>query len=295
MGSTTLQVKLVQPPVAAFGKAAILLSPREQTRSNVRSCMVSVVRKADQLRGIIRAYYTDQPCLHRKEKDDFQGMSWWPARLVCSINEARHKVATPRETKPGDWLMQATEEGLPVTDVSTVALKKQPPYVLGQQVWAMVKEEGRDRVIETQVIAWNIDVAPGRRSLVGRLDSYCCGSGPEGAQDISLEDVFATEKEALFTAEFVAVSASREEWLTAIGDREDEDDDLMDCDLQIDGREVSAIRDTLIICQEQGGLNRRDVRLLQSQLNACWPPDGEIDTLTLILQQLGVTWEARPE
>ncbi len=80
-------------------------------------------------------------------------------------------------------------------------------------------------------------------------------------------EVYVTEAEAQELAQWNAVTdISEEEWQRAVGDRDDKDIDIEECELSRCCAIVSSIRDLLLECKKYKGLIERDRRKLRTLL-----------------------------
>ncbi len=87
---------------------------------------------------------------------------------------------------------------------------------------------------------------------------------------------------------FTTVQITEEQWELAIGDREKETH-YEDCELQSCCANISRIRDLLLLCKKQKGMNASDIEELKETISDHEKPSPMV-ALNSILQQLGVEW-----
>lgn len=298
--TTSLAVRFIQPPAAALLKRALLTGKDGSYAARINAYWMSVIWQDGQARGAVRRYHADFMHMDPNE-DGADSTFWWPAHKVHTIGLEGSK---PSDPEPWQWLVQADQAELSAVGPLEVHLRHEGTlYQAGQPVWAVVKEPGVGFVVvSTRVIAWNLAVTENDGSIVGLFDGYCCRSGSADARDFALSDVFATEEEATHNVEFLRVEATGEQWLAAIGNggdldsenaqvREDALSSLERSELGKARSRLYDIRNSLIACRDQGGLRRRDAITLAELLNKYLPP-AKTDVLSMILEQLELTWEA---
>lgn len=294
--TATLSVTLVRPPVAPFD-GPILLRGRFHGRvrwvhSEVLAYRMSVVRKDQKWRGLVRKYHAGLVCTETDHRDH-RGFVW-PAHLVRSADRTAGAQPAPQ---PDDWLVQLNQ-GVATGPTMEIVLGRQPDWKIGQEVWGFIEDKDGDRIIATRVRAWNLDVGPDVDRILGVVASYCCSSEEDPARDISSDDLFTSQADAAHNVEFLPVVASADEWLAAIGDRYDGDDfegyrSVEESELGICCDVICDIRDALLQCQRQGGLSRLAAARLQGLLNK-HEHDGTAEVLPSILAQLELTWPTEP-
>lgn len=142
-------------------------------------------------------------------------------------------------------------------------LEREPQFQVRDKVWIIAgRNPQEDRV---SAILLELCDAGGDKQPVLICTGYRLGTANLDSSDFSfrLNEVYATEELAGELAQWHPVSdLSEADWKQAIGDRED-DASLEECELSRCCAVISAIRDLLLKCQEDGGLVERDVRTLR--------------------------------
>lgn len=114
---------------------------------------------------------------------------------------------------------------------------------------------------------------------------------------IKPQDITTDESLAQSEMKFTPVSLSDEEWQLAIGERGYDADfskdgskvDIEDCELGLCCKDISDIRDILIECKENGGLNHRQIKRL-SELIILHEPPTKMEHLKKILDAVALRW-----
>ena len=145
-------------------------------------------------------------------------------------------------------------------------LEREPQFQVRDRVWVIAgKNLQEDRV--SSILLELCDVG-GDKQPVLICTGYRLGTANLDSSDFSFRpnEVYATEELAREFAQWhPVIDLSEADWKQAIGDRED-DENLEECELSRCCAAISAIRDLLLKCQEDGGLAERDVRNLRQLL-----------------------------
>ncbi|MBR9691420.1 hypothetical protein GOV06_01415 [Candidatus Woesearchaeota archaeon] len=141
-----------------------------------------------------------------------------------------------------------------------------PTYPLEQVVFVPVK----NKVVETKIIRYEVQVIKENDSLLGILSNYYLdqmvrirrGTEQDLVYLVKECDFYVDREKAEAASKFLEVKADEETWKLAIGDRKVEDEDspydLDNCGLPRCCANISEARNILLYCQEEGGLIAHD-------------------------------------
>jgi len=179
---------------------------------------------------------------------------------------------------------------------------------------AFAYDEGRKEIIPVTINGYHselVEVESGY--FIMKLYGYRCNVyNPSNHEELwgfwPSEDVYPTKAEAERQTKFIAVDLPNEVYQKALGidekgkrvhnnKEEDDEESLEDCELPICCSNISEVRDQLIRCMQQKGLNKWRVDLVKDYLQSSHPefleerPDHSVSNLSnldKILAALGI-------
>jgi hypothetical protein len=201
---------------------------------------------------------------------------------------ATEELAAEKSIKAG--LCDKAESAPPLNEKSYV-----PPLRPGDRAWVIVGKSVQEITVQSlvfQTVCSCTEISGPSMIFTG----YLADVQDESARDYSFKPhgLYSSRDEAEAAARWYPIELTREEWLRAIGDRDD--GDTVDCsELPMCCANVSAIRDLLTEAWAAGGLNARDRTNLEHLLvitYGCGPYPGQEDKPPVIfnrlLEQLGL-------
>jgi len=168
-------------------------------------------------------------------------------------------------------------------------------YEIGQKLFVPQK----NKVKEVEITYYDARIFESKNGLKGLITGYHYntllrlrrGSSKYLVDILLNRDVYDTREKAEKASKFLPVTATNDEWLLAIGDRDIEDDDspyhIDNSNFPSCCANMSAARDILLYCKEEGGLIAHDREPLKYLLRTHNRYDVD-DPLKGILKQLRI-------